>query len=326
VSSNLPQFSHMSSPSGVPADFPYAVAGKPAPVRREWFIACALFCATLLTTSLAGLFYYFGVLDFSVLWRALLNNPRLIAYGLTFSIPLLLILLAHELGHFFACKYYGMQCTPPFFIPAPFPITGTFGAFIKIRSHFKNRRALFDIGVAGPIAGFAVALPTLWIGISLSKVIPKGMTEPGGLGFGEPILLRVLGALILGYSPEKQDMLAHPLTMAAWVGLLATSLNLLPAWQFDGGHIAYAIFGRSLHRRLSIISVAFLVLLGFWSWPTPSYLVMAILLLIIGGRWRFYHPPTISDEEELGSGRLVVGLIALLILIACFIPVPVTLT
>jgi membrane-associated protease RseP (regulator of RpoE activity) len=257
-----------------------------------------------------------------------MHVPRVLLHGLWFSIPLVFILLAHELGHFFACRYYGMRCTPPYFLPMPFPPAGTLGAFIKIKSHFPTKRALFDVGIAGPIAGFLLTLPTLWIGIRLSRLIPKRMIPPGSWSFGEPLIFRLFGWLLLGYSPGKQDMIAHPLAIAAWVGLLATSINLLPIWQLDGGHITYAILGRSRHKILSVISVAALAILSLWdwSWRKPSYLFFAVLLLIIGMRLRFYHPPTLCDEEGLDKTRLLLGAAALVILIVSFMPVPLLIT
>lgn len=326
MSSNLPQFPSVSSSCDTVANCPDPFISKSSPSRLEWFIAAALFCITLLTTTYAGLFYTIGDVGFLNALRAFFHDPRLFIYGLPFSIPLILILLAHELGHFFACRYYGMRCTPPFFLPAPLPVTGTFGAFIKIKSHFLNRRVLFDIGIAGPLAGFVLVVPILWIGISLSNLIPKGSYPVGGWSFGEPLIFRLLSSLLLGYSPNKHEIMAHPIAMAAWVGLLATSLNLLPIWQLDGGNIAYAILGRARQKKLTVFSIAFLIILSFWGWPTPSYLLLGILLLLIGARLRFYHPPTLIDEERLGSGRIFLGAIALLILIACFIPVPVSVT
>jgi len=324
VSSNLPE----SSAVYLPADATKSVLGflRSNPSPREWVRALTLFVITFLTTSYAGLFYSIGDVGFLASIRIFLHSPGIIAYGFPFSIPLISILLAHELGHYFACRYYGMRCTLPFFIPIPISITGTLGAFIKIKSPFPNKRALFDIGIAGPIAGFLVTLPTLWIGISLSRLIPKGMLPSGGLSFGEPLIFRLCGWLLLGYMPERHDMLAHPTAMAAWVGLLATSLNLLPIWQLDGGHIAYAILGRLRQKRLSMVSVASLILLSFWGWPTPSYLLFALLLLFIGMRLRFYHPPTLYDEGSLNTCRLLVGLAAAFILVLSFIPIPIAIT
>jgi membrane-associated protease RseP (regulator of RpoE activity) len=326
VSSNLPELPSASSswnagPAYAASQFPNA-----GPTIREWILSGFLLCATFVSTSFAGLSQLAGI-DIITAFRAFVGHPALILRGLPFSVPLISILLAHELGHFFACRYYGMRCTLPFFLPIPISLAGTFGAFIKIKSPFLHRRALFDIGIAGPLAGFLFILPTLWIGIRLSILVPKGTLPLGGLSFGEPLIFRLFGILILGYSPAKQDMIAHPMAMAAWVGLLATSLNLLPIWQLDGGHVAYAILGRSLQKKVAIVSVVALILMSFLEWPpSVTNLVFATLLLIIGARLRFFHPPTVIEEERLGTARLIVGGIALLILIFSFTPVPVTIS
>jgi membrane-associated protease RseP (regulator of RpoE activity) len=298
----------------------------PGPSWREWTISALLFCVTAATTSFAGLFYIVGDVGVGRALGAVFHRPSLIFHGLPFSIPLISILFVHEMGHFLACRYYGVRCTPPFFIPAPISITGTLGAFIKIKSPFQHKRALFDIGIAGPLAGFILTLPALWIGIASSRLIPKGALGPGGLNFGEPLVFRIVGKLVLGYLPARQDMIAHPIAMAAWFGLLATSLNLLPIWQLDGGHIAYAMFGRARQERVSVISVVALIMLSFLGWPTPSYLLFGLLLLAVGARFRFYHPPTLLEGEELGPGRFFLGLIALMILIVSFTPVPISLS
>jgi len=326
VSSNLPEFPPATFyRNGTPVDS-RQLSWKQDPSSRDWIVSGTLLLLTFLSTSFAGLFYSVGDIGFLRALLLSITNPSLIVYGFPFSIPLISILLAHELGHFFACRYYGMRCTPPYFIPAPITIVGTLGAFIKIKSQFLHKRALFDIGVAGPLAGFIFSVPVLWIGISYSELIPKGALGTGGLLFGEPIIFRLFGALALGYSPNTHDMIAHPIAMAAWVGILATSLNLLPIWQLDGGHICYAILGRSRQKKISVVSVILLILLSFLGWPVPSYLLFGLLLFIIGIRLRFYHPPTLMEEEELGSKRLGVGLLALLILIICFIPVPITIS
>ena len=324
MSSNLPEFPP-SSPSWesgpVYAGMRFA---EQSPGTRQWVLSALLLCATIVSTSFAGLSQLPGV-DLVTAFHLLRSEPSLILRGLPFSIPLVLILLAHELGHFGACRYYGMWCTPPFFIPIPISLAGTFGAFIKIKSQFRHRRALFDIGIAGPLAGFVFILPTLWIGIRLSKLVPKGTLPLGELSFGEPLIFRLLGALILGYSPGKQDMVYHPMAMAAWIGLLATSLNLLPIWQLDGGHISYAILGPSLQKKISIASVIALILVSFIGWPPSiTLLFFATLLLSIGAKLRFFHPPTLHENERLGPGRVFLGFIALLILILSFTPAPVT--
>lgn len=290
---------------------------------RQWLVPVALLFATALSTTFAGLFYVLGDVGFFAAVGATLLKPGLILQGLPFSIPLIIILLAHEMGHFLACRHHGVRCTPPYFIPAPISIAGTLGAFIKIKSHFHNRRVLFDIGVAGPLAGFVFVIPALWIGISFSRLIPKGSIA-GGLSFGEPLVFRLFGRLALGYIPAVHDMVAHPIAMAAWFGLLATSLNLLPIWQLDGGHIAYAVFGRDLQKKISVTAAAALTAVSFLGWPTPSYLLFALLLVVLGMRARFYHPATLMDEEKLGPGRVFLALVAGLILILSFIVVPIS--
>ena len=312
--------SQSAQTSGVPF-FP------PAPRRqwREWVVPFLLFLATLLSSTFAGLFYVAGDIRFGTLLLTAALHPAVLLLGLPFSLTLLTILLAHELGHFFACKHYGISCTPPYFIPLPVSIAGTLGAFIRIKSPFQHRRALFDVGVAGPLAGFAAALPALFVGISLSKLIPKEHLQ-GAISFGEPLLFRWIGKLVLGYSPASQDMLAHPIAMAAWFGLLATCLNLFPIWQLDGGHIAYALFGQKLQRMVSILGVFALILISFLGWPIPSYLFFGLLLLVIGARFRFHHPPTLFDDDAVGPERMVVGIIALLILVVSFTPVPVAIS
>ncbi|MGD0310007.1 MAG: site-2 protease family protein [Acidobacteriota bacterium] len=252
-------------------------------------------------------------------------RPAILLQGVPFSFTLLSILLAHEMGHFIACRHYGIRCTPPFFIPFPVTYAGTLGAFIRIKSHFQHKRALFDVGIAGPIAGFVFVVPALIIGIASSKLIAKRIIH-GELDFGEPLLFRWVGKLVVGYSPARQDMLAHPIAMAAWFGMLATSLNLFPIWQLDGGHISYAIFGRARQKFISIAATTGLILVSFAGWPIPSYLFFACLLLFFGMRYHFYHPPTLYDDEPLGRGRVILGIVALLILILSFTPVPVYLT
>lgn len=323
MSSNIPEYPHepaSSWSSGIHDGI--AMAEEPAPSARQWAISVFLLGLTFLTTTFAGAFYAANVFGFRSTLRLWAQHPGFLWLSISFSFPLLAILLAHELGHYAACRYYGMRCTPPFFIPAPLPLTGTLGAFIKIQSPFRHKRALFDIGIAGPLAGFIFSLPVLWIGISISRVIPKSPYHGAMLSFGEPLLFQLMGAAMLGYSPARHDLLAHPMAMAGWIGLLATSLNLLPIWQLDGGHIAYAMLGRDRHRQFSIVMVLALIAVSFLGWPTPSYLLFGLLLLIIGLRARFYHPATLRDDVPLGTGRWLLGLLALLILILSFTPVP----
>jgi membrane-associated protease RseP (regulator of RpoE activity) len=328
VSSNPPEFLPECSSGEKPLDCFDPHYREPGPSWREWIFSAILLGLTILSTTFAGLIYVgANILSFRVL-NTIIAHPSLIVYGLRFSIPLIVILLAHELGHFMVCRYYNMRCTPPFFIPLPLPPAGTFGAFIKIKSSFPHKRALFDIGIAGPLAGFIFALPTLWIGISHSILVPKGMMlGHGGYDFGEPLIFRLIGMLALGYSPERHSLVEHPIAFAGLFGLLVTSLNLLPIWQLDGGHIAYAIIGRSPQKKLSIIVAIALILQSFVEPKIAiSHIVFGMVLLIIGSRMRFYHPPTLQEEEKLGPGRLLLGLLALIILIVSFTSVPITLT
>jgi membrane-associated protease RseP (regulator of RpoE activity) len=333
------QFRKVTLPvsSNLPEGFPSETTGSgytqipeiPLPERtrawREWLLPVVLFAATLLTATFAGLLYVAGDAGFLTLLRIVVTKPSILVLGLPFSATLLTILLAHELGHFFACRYYGISCTPPFFIPVPIGLAGTLGAFIRIKSPFQHKRALFDVGVAGPLAGFILSLPALVAGIGMSRLIPRGHIH-GDINFGEPLIFRWIGKLVLGYSPATQDMIAHPVAMAAWFGLLATCLNLFPIWQLDGGHIAYAVLGPRLQRKISIAGTIALILVSFVGWPFPSYLLFGLILLVVGARFRFYHPPTLCDQQELDSGRLFVALLALVILLVCFTPVPISLS
>ncbi len=288
-------------------------------------MAAALFAATFATTTLAGLFHAGGDVDLLTAAFLVIARPSILLLGLPFSVTLMIILLAHEMGHFLACRYYGIRCTPPYFIPSPFLFAGTFGAFIRIRSPFTDRRALFDVGISGPLAGFAFVIPALVVGIAYSTLIPRGSLQ-GGIIFGEPLLFRWLARIVLGYSPATQDMIAHPIAMAAWLGLLVTCLNLLPIWQLDGGHIAYAVFGRERQRLTSLYASIGLILISFLGWPVPSYLLFGILLLVLGSRFRFYHPSTLNDDLSIGRGRLLLGILALLILLVSFTPIPISFT
>lgn len=332
VSGNIPEIHQASpifgeddvlyEPSYVPADF---LPPEPAPSPSQWILSLLLFGLTFCTATFAGFFYATGFSGINNLTQLLFaQNMRIFLACISFSFPLIVILTAHELGHYFACRYYGMRCTPPYFIPAPLPLTGTLGAFIKIKSPFRRKKALFDIGIAGPLAGFLFSLPVLWIGISISRLTPKLPPNFAGLSFGEPLIFRLIAMAALGYAPERQDIIAHPMAMAGWVGLLATSLNLLPIWQLDGGHIAYATLGADWHKKLSFAAVAVLIIVSFLGWPTPSYLLFGLILLFIGWRTRFYHPAPLADEGPLGTGRTILAFVALLILILSFTPVPIT--
>jgi membrane-associated protease RseP (regulator of RpoE activity) len=239
--------------------------------------------------------------------------------GLWYAVAILLILGAHEFGHYFACRWHNVDCTLPYFIPAPGLMTGTLGAVIKIREPFPSRTALFDIGVAGPIAGFVTLLPFMIGGIMLSDVVALP-EESGTLILGEPLLFKYLAGLIHGPLPEGSDIMIHPMGFAAWFGMLATALNLMPFGQLDGGHIAYAVFGRRT-AGLSLVTLAAVIGLAIVS---LSWIAMAIMLTAMTWFVGLRHPAPYDDVTPLSRGRLIVAGLALLIFISCFTPVPIT--
>jgi membrane-associated protease RseP (regulator of RpoE activity) len=279
-----------------------------------------LFAATLFTTTVVGagmMFDFQRNLPYDIdhglnALFALRAHPSILLLGLPFSLTLLTILLAHEFGHYLACQYYGVDASLPYFLPAP-TLTGTFGAFIRIRSAIYSKRILFDIGIAGPIAGFVFLLPALAIGVAFSKVIP-GIAHQGAIHFGTPPLLWVLQKLIFPDVPTA-DIYLHPVARAAWIGILATALNLLPIGQLDGGHILYALIGEK-HRVISKVFIALLIPLGFFFWWV--WLFWAAVLFLLGRR----HP-SIYDTSEIGLGRTKLGWVALAIFLLCFTLAPV---
>jgi membrane-associated protease RseP (regulator of RpoE activity) len=240
------------------------------------------------------------------------RNPLDLIPGLPFSLTLITILLAHEMGHYLTCVYYRIDASLPYFLPMP-TLIGTFGAFIRIRSVIVSKKELFDVGIAGPLAGFAFAVPALAIGLAFSKVIP-GIAAQGDMVFSTPWILRLLElAVFPGASPG--DIYLHPIARAGWVGVFATALNLLPIGQLDGGHILYSFIG-DRHRTLSKIFVALLVPMSYFS---PSWLIWAVLLFFFGLR----HP-RIYDPTKLDGGRVKLGWLALLIFAMSFTIAPVS--
>lgn len=231
--------------------------------------------------------------------------------GLSFSIPLLTILLAHELGHYVACRRWRVDASLPYFLPSP-TLLGTFGAFIRIRSPIYTRKILFDVGVSGPLAGFVVLLPVLALGVAFSRLAPG--TLHGDFLFSTPLLLRVAEWIRFG-SVAPRSILLHPMAMAAWAGLLATAINLLPMGQLDGGHILYSILGERGHRAVSTIVVGVLLLLGFLYWPWWGW---AVLMFFFGRR----HP-LVYDSTPLRGRRLWFGVAALLVLALSLSVIPV---
>jgi len=237
--------------------------------------------------------------------------------GARLAIGLLVILVAHEMGHYVAARLYGVDVTLPFFLPFPVPgmsLVGTLGAFIRIRSPIPHRRALFDIGVAGPLAGFLVCLPVLWLGIREATVQPLAQ-DAEGLFLGEPLIFRWLTHLIHGPVPADHTLLMGPLGLAAWFGLLVTALNLMPIGQLDGGHVTYALLRDRAHGISRIASWICVALVYFG----PSWILWAILMRVLGRR----HPPTLDDHAPVARARVVVGVLSLVVFVLCFVPDPI---
>lgn len=224
------------------------------------------------------------------------------------------IMLTHEMGHYLAARRYGIDVSLPFFIPFPLHMVGTLGAFIRIRGAFPDRRSLFDVGIAGPLAGFVACLPVLALGILEAKV-EAGTPTMDGIGLGEPLLFQWAAALLRPDMPEGATLIIGPLGMAAWFGLLLTALNLMPIGQLDGGHVVYAL----VRERALWISRAALAVSLFLVYLRPSWLFWSLLLLALSRP----HPPTMHDERPIGAARVAVGLIGLAVFVVCFTPEPI---
>jgi membrane-associated protease RseP (regulator of RpoE activity) len=299
--------------------FPYPPVERP-PRSKRWK-HLLLFVATFVTTTLVGAAHYLAFQsEFGRVQREL--DWWLLAGGLWYSGGVLAILGMHEMGHYLACRYYRLDASLPYFLPFIVPIdtfqTGTLGAIIRIRAPFPTRTILFDIGVAGPIAGFVVLVPVLFAGLALSQVLP--LPEAGrGVYLGEPLLFQWATELVLGPVREGYGLNAHPMVFAAWFGMLATALNLLPFGQLDGGHITYAALGR-YSTPISILTVGTAVVMTFisTSWLMLT-VMMVVMLVILGPR----HPRVIYEWEPLAPGRRTLALVALLILALCFTPTPI---
>jgi membrane-associated protease RseP (regulator of RpoE activity) len=264
-----------------------------------------LFILTFLTTLFAGCLLN-GILP----WE----EPEKIYRGFPFSLTLLLILLAHELSHYFMSRRHRVSASLPYFIPAP-TLIGTFGAIIKMKPPIIDKRSLMDIGAAGPIGGFIVSIVVVIIGLYHSEVRLSG-NLPESISFGSSILFSFISGVVLNIEPDKYDIILHPVAFAGWVGFLVTSLNLLPIGQLDGGHIIYALFGEK-HRLIGRVVIPVLVILGIVLWP--GWMVWAVLMIIFGYR----HPPVVYPEIHLDRKRKLIGWLCLVIFILTFTPIPV---
>lgn len=281
-------------------------------VRRERGpgIHVALFAATFVTTAMASALHQ-GV--------DVLSEPSALLIGIPYAVAIMSILLFHEFGHYFLARIHRVDATLPFFIPAP-PIIffiGTLGAFIRMRSLPRDRRALFDVGAAGPWAGMLVAVPTLLIGLALSEVRPSEPSGEMGLFLGDSLLFRALTWLVLGTTGQDVTIVLHPVALAGWVGLLVTALNLLPVGQLDGGHVVYAALGEHWHRWISRGTLATLLVLGIGG--AATWLVWAVVLSFLGVR----HPRLQDPDMQLDRPRKWAAAATLVMFLITFMPEPV---
>ena len=299
------------------------------PLKHRYWLHFLLLGLTFFTTLVVGARLQWNFLVglppftlgneiFPVKW-ALQGNHLLL--GLPFSLTLMLILLAHEMGHYLYCVRYGVSATLPFFIPFP-TLIGTLGAFIRIKSPLRSRAVLFDIGIAGPIAGFLVALVVLIFSLGLSRIAPVGAFPPD-IQLGYPLIFHLVRRSLVaaGYAHGLANaplsrLYLHPVAIAAWVGMFATSLNLLPGGQLDGGHIVFAVSPRA-HRTISRITILILIPLALFFWT--GWLVWAVLLRISGMR----HP-SVPVWPEITTGRRWLAVCALLMLVLTFAYIPIS--
>lgn len=319
------------------------------PTLRTWVKHILLLGVTFCTATLAGSMFPFGPFDtlptadpqtvsefvqflfeapqrYAALVVAAVSNlyqhPVDLAYGLKFSCSLLFILFCHEMGHYVACRIYKVDATLPFFIPTPPMIgpAGTFGAFIKILSPMPSRRAVFDIGVAGPIAGFIALIPVAIAGIAtMEPASSQQLANPIGLVFTDPLFMRIVGWL---FGSDPAVSVGNAYYFAAWVGLLVTALNLIPSGQLDGGHAIYAVLGEKVHRwtgRIAFVVMATLSVLGAYFFNSPSGFLIAIIL---GVMMRVRHPRPM-DDSPLGPMRNAIAVLTLIIFALCFVPFPI---
>jgi membrane-associated protease RseP (regulator of RpoE activity) len=295
-------------PSSLPRPASFERPGIYRARRRGVGLHLALFAATFLTAAMASAFHQgFDIISY----------PASIRAGLPFAITIMTILLFHECGHYFLARAHRVDASLPFFLPAPpFFLFGTFGAFIRMRTVPPHRRALFDIGAAGPWAGFVVAVPAVVFGLQISEVRPLSASE-GGLVLGDSLLFSWLTRMVLGVQPDQATILLHPVALAGWFGLLVTCLNLLPVGQLDGGHVSYALFGRR-HRWIARGVFTFVLVLGLGGWA--GWFVWGALLLLLG----LDHPPTWDPSTQLDRRRVLAAVMTFGVLALTFVPEPFT--
>ncbi len=239
----------------------------------------------------------------------------LIVGGPAYSFPIILILLGHEMGHYLMSRRYGIRATLPFFLPFPLPPFGTLGAVIRMESTVSTRKALFDTGVAGPLTSLLLSIPAIVIGLRLSELLPVSQIKEGSLRLADPPLFSLIQRLVLGEIQENYEILLHPIGFAGWVGLFVTALNLLPIGQLDGGHIAYALFGRK-SRFISLVAIVVMAFITVFY--NPGWLLLLILMILFG----FRHPAPMDDQTPLDGKRKLIGAFAFLAFLLSFTPAP----
>jgi membrane-associated protease RseP (regulator of RpoE activity) len=328
----------------------YEPPPPPRPTARTWLKHLLLLAITFCTATIAGTLYPFGpyntipsddpqtlgqffefLFALPTLYGALIAHaimqlfadPRNLIYGLSFSTSLLFILICHEMGHYVACRIYKVDATLPFFIPTPPMIgpAGTFGAFIRILSPMPSRKAVFDIGVAGPIAGFIALLPVALIGLATMQTVPPQQiaNSEGLLVFSDPLLMKLFAAL---FGIDLSYGVGNAFYFAAWVGLLVTALNLIPSGQLDGGHAIYAVLGEKVHYwtgRIAFAVMAVSAVVGLLYFNSPSGFLIAIIL---GVMMRLKHPEPV-DQTPLDRKRKAIAILTLVIFVLCFVPFPI---
>jgi membrane-associated protease RseP (regulator of RpoE activity) len=293
----------------------YAWQPRPKFQDRIW-LHWLLFLLTIITTTFVGALHYLNFAsDFESVRVPF--TAALLVRGFWYSGTILAILGCHELGHYVACRYYDVDASRPYFIPVPFFPTGTFGAFIRIREPIPQKRMLFDIGIAGPIAGFVVAVPALFVGLWMSNVVRLPANFVGD-ELGEPLLFKAAAWLVWGNPPANYSINMHPMAFAAWFGLLATALNLFPIGQLDGGHIAYAALGRR-SSKITVAMMGVMVALAFYS---VSWVIWTVLLVGMLSAFGWHHPRVPDEQVPLDRTRMILAIVALIMFVVCFTPAP----
>src|SRR3989304_665518 len=258
---------------------------------------------------------FFGIPRINFLLFIATSFTTYLINGSSYAICIMTILLAHEMGHFIMCRKYRVDATWPFFLPMPLPPFGTFGAVIKMKGHIPDKRALFDIGAAGPIGGLIFAIPITIIGLYLSEVHPIPEDSTSYLGLGEPILFSFFANMVVGEVKEGFDIILSPIAFAGWAGLFVTALNLLPIGQLDGGHIIYALLGKygAIVYKAGIGAFCIFTLFAY-----PGWIIFAVMLLLFG----FKHPPPADPFTQLDFKRKCIGVLMLIVFLLCFTPIP----